>query len=83
MNSNPVAACLTDLGRATIVGDPSLGSSEFEMSRGTAHFMAPEYLLINNWPPSKEADIYSMALTIYQVHTARCLTRTHLSILPV
>ena len=48
---------------------------------GTINFMAPELLApsrfgLDECTPSKEADIYAMAMTIYQVRTGRFLTHT-------
>lgn len=48
---------------------------------GTINFMAPELLTpsrfgLDECAPSKEADVYAMAMTIYQVRTARFLTCT-------
>ena len=60
----------------TIVHDPSLGmeSSKSELGGGTTPFMAPELLVPSRFGlgkciPTKEADIYAMAMVIYQVLT--------------
>ena len=76
-NTNPVSACLADFGFMTIVHDPSLEmeSSKSEAGGGTTPFMAPELLVPSKFGleksiPTAEADIYAMAIVIYQVHTA-------------
>jgi len=82
-NANPVTACLADFGFTTIVDGPSLGM-ESAMSAGgggTIKFMAPELLApsrfgLDECAPSKEADIYAIAMTIYQVCTTRFLAHT-------
>jgi hypothetical protein len=58
----------------TIVDDPSLGmeSSKSEMGGGTTSFMAPQLLVpskfgLEKCTPTKEADIYAMGMTLYQV----------------
>ena len=58
----------------TMVHDPSLGmeSSKSEAGGGTTPFMAPELLVpskfgLDKCTPSKEADVYATAMTIYQV----------------
>lgn len=73
-NTNPVSACLADFGFMTIVHDPSLGmeSSASDAGGGTTPFMAPELLVPSKFGlrkciPTKEADIYAMAMVIYQV----------------
>ncbi|KAF9781372.1 kinase-like domain-containing protein [Thelephora terrestris] len=76
-NTNPVSACLADFGFMTIVDDTSLGmvSSRTEVDGETTPFMAPERLvpsklgLDSRGSPTKEADIYAMAMVIYQVLT--------------
>jgi hypothetical protein len=68
----------------TVVYDPSLEmeSSRTELDGGTTSFMAPERLVPSQFglddrgSPTKEADIYAMAMVIYQVLTMRFLTRT-------
>jgi hypothetical protein len=61
----------------TIVQDPSLGmeSSKSELGGGTTSFMAPQLLVpsmfgLEKCTPTKESDIYAMAMAIYQVLTA-------------
>ncbi|KAF9781364.1 kinase-like domain-containing protein [Thelephora terrestris] len=76
-NTNPVSACLADFGSMTVVDDPSLGmeAEETEVDGGTTPFMAPERLVPSRFgldfrgSPTKEADIYAMAMVIYQVLT--------------
>jgi hypothetical protein len=70
----------------TIVHGPSLemDSSESEMGGGITPFMAPELLVpskfgLDRCAPSKEGDIYAMAMVIYQVYTTRCPTHTHVN----
>jgi len=62
----------------TVVRDPSLGmeSSQSTLCEETIPFMAPEFLAppgpgLGGSTPSKEADIYALAMVIYQVRTAR------------
>ena len=62
----------------TIVHDPNLRmeSSAFTVSEETTPFMAPELLVpsrfgLDRCAPSKEGDIYAMAMAIYQVPTTR------------
>ena len=69
----------------TIVHDPNLemGSSKPEVGRATIPFLAPELLVpprfgLDNYAPTKEADIYAMAMTIYQVRTVRCALHAHI-----
>ena len=66
----------------TIIHDPGLEmeSSKSEVGGGTTPFMAPELLVpsrfgLEKCTPTKEADIYAMAMVIYQVRTARCPVR--------
>lgn len=75
-NANPVSACLADFGFMTIVHDPSLDmeSSKSDAGRGTTAFMAPELLVPSQFgleksTPTAEADIYAMAIAVYQVLT--------------
>ncbi|KAF9781280.1 kinase-like domain-containing protein [Thelephora terrestris] len=76
-NTNPVSACLADFGFMTVVDDPSLGmeSSKSQVDGGTTPFMAPERLVPSKFgldsrgSPTKESDIYAMAMVIYQVLT--------------
>ncbi|KAF9648265.1 kinase-like protein [Thelephora ganbajun] len=75
-NTNPVSACLADFGFMTIVHDPNLGmeSSKSIVGGGTTPFMAPELLVpsrfkLDKCTPTKEADVYAMAMVIYQVLT--------------
>jgi hypothetical protein len=58
----------------TIVDDPSLGmeSSKSELGGGTTPFMAPQLLVpskfgLEKCTPTKESDVYAMAMTVYQV----------------
>ena len=58
--------------------DPNLDmeSSESTASGGSIHFMAPELLDpfsfgLDKYTPSKEGDIYAIAMIIYQVRTGR------------
>lgn len=82
-DANPVTACLADFGFTAIVDGPSL-AMESGMSvggGGTINFMAPELLApsrfgLDGCAPSKEADIYAIGMTIYQVGTARFLAHT-------
>ena len=74
-----------DFGFMTIVHDPSLEmeSSKSEVGGGTTSFMAPELLVpsrfgLDRCMPTKEADIYAMAMAIYQVSTTRFPVRTHI-----
>jgi serine/threonine protein kinase len=75
-NTNPVSACLADFGFMTIVHDPSLemDSSKSEVGGGTTLFMAPELLVPSKFglersTPTAEADIYAVAIVVYQVLT--------------
>ena len=61
----------------TIVYNPSLGmeSLKSEPGTGTTSFMAPELLVpsrlgLDKCMPSKEADIYAIAMVFYQVRVA-------------
>ena len=58
----------------TIIHDPGLGmtSANSEAGGGTTPFMAPELLVpprfgLDKCVPSKEADMYAIAMVIYQV----------------
>lgn len=81
-NTNPVSACLADFGFMTIVLDPNLkfeSTKNSEKNGGTTAFMAPERLFpsmfgVENDTPTTEADIYAMAMVIYQVLTTQFLT---------
>ena len=71
----------------TIVHDPSLDmeSSKFELEVDTTPFVAPERLVpaksgLEGGTPTMEADIYAMAIVIYQVLTT--LRPTHSRINP-
>lgn len=73
-NTNPVSACLADFGFMTIVYDPSLEmeSSKSIVGDGTTPFMAPELLVpsqfgLDKCTPTKEADMYAIAMVIFQV----------------
>ena len=62
-----------------IVHDPGLEmeSSKSVVTSGTAPFMAPELLVpsrfgLEKCAPTKGADIYAMAMAIYQVRVVRC-----------
>ncbi|KAF9781244.1 hypothetical protein BJ322DRAFT_1111962 [Thelephora terrestris] len=75
-DTEPVSACLSDFGCTTIVYDPGFGMEplESEVYGGTTPFMAPERLVpskfgLEDGTPTMEADIYAMAMTIYQVLT--------------
>ncbi|KAF9647120.1 kinase-like protein [Thelephora ganbajun] len=75
-NTNPVSACLADFGSTTTVHDPSLGmgSSNSTVGGGAVSFMAPELLVpsrfkLDKCTPTKEADVYAVAMVIYQVLT--------------
>ena len=74
-----------------IVHDPSLGMTSSKAAEsegegegegeGTIPFMSPELLdpprfKLKKCTPSKEADIYAMAMVIYQVRTTQCLAHT-------
>ena len=68
-----------------IVHDPNLGtmSSKSTVAGGTTPFMSPELLVPSRFgqeksTPTKEADIYAMAMTIYQVRVQQCPVRTQL-----
>ena len=70
-DSNPPMAALGDLGFARVAMISVRITSEEE---GTASFMAPELLVPRNFGlekgvPSKEADIYALGMTVYQVLT--------------
>ena len=63
----------------TTVHDPDLGVGEGEDQQvgGTTPFMAPELLVpsrfgLENCVPTKGADVYAMAMTIYQVRMVWC-----------
>jgi len=69
----------------TIVHDPGLEMESSKSPAGgeTASFMAPELLVpsifgLEKSTPTKEADIYAVAMVIYQVRTARSPARTHI-----
>ena len=60
----------------TIVFDPTLGmeASKAEVDRDTTLFMAPKRLIPSKFglersTPTMEADVYAMAMVIYQVLT--------------
>lgn len=62
----------------TVVRDPSLGmeSAQSTLCEETIPFMAPELLAppmfrLGGSTPSKEADVYALAMVIYQVLTTR------------
>ena len=83
-NTNPVSACLADFGFMALVHDPSLGmeSSASVLTGETTHFMAPELLVpsifgLEKRTPTKEADVYAMAMAIYQVRVTRGPVGTH------
>ena len=64
---------LTDLGFTRVTTVSVMASSE---EQGTVHFMAPELLLpvkfgLEKGVPSKEADIYALGMTVYQVLTGQ------------
>ena len=68
----------------TIVHNPDLEmvSSKSAVAGGTTPFMAPELLVpsrfgLDKCVPTKGADVYAMAMTIYQVRVARCPENTH------
>ena len=70
----------------TIVHDPSLGmeSSKSEVDGGTTPFMAPERLVpskfgLEKGTPTTEADIYAVAMVIYQVLTTQFLTHVRIN----
>ena len=72
-DSTPPRAILADFCFAR-VSVSSAGSSSEE--RGTPSFMAPELLLptefgLEKGVPSKEADVYALGMTIYQVLTGK------------
>ena len=63
----------------TIVHDPGLEmeSSKSVVAGGTTHFTAPELLVpsilgLEKCAPTMGADIYAMAMTIYQVRVVWC-----------
>jgi len=69
----------------TIVHDPDLGmeSSKSVNEGGTTPFMAPELLVpsrfgLDKCTPTKQADIWAIAMVIYQVHIMRLLARAHI-----
>ena len=64
---------LSDFGLARVATASVRASSE---GQGTASFMAPELLLpekfgLDKGVPSKEADVYALGMTVYQVLTGR------------
>jgi serine/threonine protein kinase len=64
---------LADFGFARVATVTAMASTE---GQGTLHFMAHELLLPNMFGldkglPSKEADIYAVGMTVYQVLTGR------------
>ena len=74
----------------SIVYDPGLGleSSKSTAGGGTTPFMAPELLVpsrfgLEKCAPSKEADIYAMAMVIYQVRVIQFLAYTRVNSSPV
>jgi len=85
MDHIPVTPYLADFGFMTIIHDPGLGmtSANSEVGGGTTPFMAPELLVptkfgLDKCTPSKEADVYAMAMAVYQVCTTRCLAHAHI-----
>jgi serine/threonine protein kinase len=72
-DSTPPRAILTDFGFTRVTTISVRVSSE---EPGTASFMAPELLLptrfgLDKGVPSKEADIYALGMTVYQVLTGK------------
>ena len=69
----------------TIIHDPKLGldcAKSAAQSRPANPFMAPELFVpsefgIDRCTPTKEADIYALAMVIYQVLAARLLAHGH------
>lgn len=64
---------LADFGFTRVTTISVMATSE---GQGTIHFMAPEHILpdkfgVDKAIPSKEADIYALSMTVYQVLTDR------------
>jgi len=73
-DSIPPKAMLADFGLARVMTFSVKMSSK---EHRTMSFMAPELLLPRNFgldkeAPSKEADVYALGMTVYQVLTGRC-----------
>lgn len=67
-------ACIGDFGITGIITDPAVvePASTTTSKRGVVHYMAPELLnpsqfLLTNSNPSKETDVYSLAMSAYEV----------------
>lgn len=72
-DSAPPLAMLADLGSIRVTTTPVEMSSE---AQGSAPFMAPEILRpadfgLDKGVPSKEADVYALGMTVYQVLTGK------------
>jgi len=72
-DSTPPRSMLTDFGSAYITTAPMEMQIE---EQGISYFMAPELLLPTKYGlekrvPSREADIYALGMTIYQILTSK------------
>ena len=70
----------------SIVYDQSLGMDSLKstVGGGTGSFMAPELLVpsmfgLDKCLPSKEADIYAIAMVVYQVRVTLCPAYAHVN----
>lgn len=73
-----MTACLTDFGVAALMTDPTVVGSDSEerFLPGFARYMAPELidpqtLGPSDRKPTKHSDIYSFAITAYEVRLSR------------
>jgi serine/threonine protein kinase len=72
-------ACLADFGLMTLISDSlSAYATTTVQTRGTIRWMAPELLNpedfgFDHCSPSRESDVYSFGMVIYEVWVLLCL----------